>query len=270
MRELSVDAIKDFQTCALLYDFRHVQNRYEPTLRNDELAERFENTMRKIVAFFFYKRQSGVIPSMSAIMNRWEKNWFPKDMTSYDLVVEQHDILGGNLASYSSEGVRSLMRFYDEFVNDTENDPMLINEDFIIPLSDEIKLLGSFDLVLRDKKNTFTVIKWATSTKRVAVSSMMLDFAALKMALRYRNDNRPMNVRYGYYDLVSAGKFGFHEVEVPDGNLNALTYWAEEAANTQIFVPRRGLTSYCRNCPFDTPCRDFVMTEQMLEIKRSL
>lgn len=269
MREISIDGIKDYQTCALLYDYRHVQQRYEPTVRSEELSVRFENTMRKLVAFFFYKKQSGVIPSVSALVNRWEKNWFPKDMTASDLMVEQHDVLGGNLVSYSSEGIRSLLRFYEEFADDQDHDPLLINEDFIIPLNDELKLLGGFDLVLRNKNNLFTVIKWSTSAKRVPVSSMMLDFAALKMAFQYRNDNKPMRVQYGYYDLVSAAKFGFHEVEVPDGDLNALKYWAEEAASSKVFVPRRGLTSHCRGCAFDTPCRDFVMTEQMLEIKRA-
>lgn len=270
MIDLSVDAIKDYQTCALLYDFRHLQNRYEPIARGDELSVRFENTMRSIVSFFFYKKQAGIVPSVSAIINRWEKNWFPKDMTPYDLAVEQHDILNGNLASFSSEGIRSLLRFYDDFAEDIENDPLLINEDFIIPLNGEIKLTGTFDLVLRNKRNVYTVIKWSTSTKKVPASSMNMEFAALKMAFKYRNDNRPMNVRYGYYDLVSAGKFGFHEVEVPDADLNSLTYWAEDAVSNQIFAPRRGLTSYCRGCPFDTPCRDFEVTEQMLEIKRSL
>jgi hypothetical protein len=225
--------------------------------------------MKRILSFFFYKKQSGIIPSVSAILNRWEKHWFPKDMTAYDLAVEQHEIIHGNLASYSSEATRSLLRFYEEFAEDTHNDPVLINEDFVVPVGHDIRLIGSFDLVLRDKKGMFTVIKWVTNTKRIPASSLMMDFAALRMAFDYRNDNRKMNVRYGYYDIVSPGKFGFHPVDVPTVDVNSLHYWLEEAAGTQVFVPRRGLTNYCRSCPFDAPCREFTLTEKMLEIRRA-
>lgn len=267
MIDLSVGALKDFQTCALLYDFRHVQERYEPLARENELARRFENTIKNVVTFFFYKRQSGQIPSVSALVNRWEKYWFPKDMSAYDLAVEQHDT-EANLASYSSEAVRSLLRFYEDFAGDIKNDPMLLNEDFIVPIGD-ITLHGNFDLVLRDQKGVITVIKWLTSQKRIPVSSMMLDFAALKMGLDYRNDGKRMPVRYGYYDLISAGKFGYNEVQVPDADVNALIYWAQEAAAAQVYAPRRGLTSYCRGCPFDAPCKQFTMTDKMLEIQRN-
>lgn len=264
---LTVEALKDFQTCALLYDYRHLNRRYEPIARSEELALRYENVMKKIVSFYFYKKQSGIVPSVSALMNRWEKNWFPKDMTAHDLAVEQHEIQGGNLVSFSAEATRALLRFYEEFTPDN-SDPMLINEDYIVPITDEIHLTGSFDLVLRDQRGNHTVIKWVTSPKRVTPSGMMLDFAALRTAFDYRNDGRPLKVTYGYYDLVTASKFGFHTFEVDRADVNALAFWAEEAAETKVFAPRRGLTSYCRGCPFDLPCKEFVMTEQMLKVKR--
>jgi len=266
--DITVDGLKDFQMCALLYDFRHQQKRYESIPRSEELALRYENIMMKIVSFFFYKKQSGVVPSVSALLNRWEKHWFPKDMTSYDIAIEQHDVSGGNLSSYSTEATRSLLGFYEDFAKDIESDPLLIDEEFIIPIGSDVRLMGTFDLVLRDKKNVHTVIKWVTNTKRIPVSSMVLDFAALKMALDYRNDRKPMVVRYGYYDLVSTSKFGFKPTEVPEVDINALLYWVDEANKTQLFMPRRGLANYCRYCPYDTPCRDFEVTEQMLQVAK--
>lgn len=267
---VSVEALKDFQTCALLYDFRHQQKRYESYSRADELSVRYENVMKRIVSFYFYKKQSGIVPSVSALLNRWEKNWFPKDMTAYDLATEQTEMVGGNLVSFSADATRSLLRFYEEFTPDLHSDPLLINEDYVIPITDTIHLTGSFDLVLRDKKGLYTVIKWVTNpSRRVMPSHMVMDFAALRTAFDYRNEGRNLKVRYGYYDLVTASKFGFHEVDVTKADVNALAFWAEDAANTKVFVPRRGLTSYCRGCPFDVPCKEFTLTETMLKVKRN-
>ena len=267
---ITVDGIKDFQTCALLYDFRHLQDRWEPIARQEELNIRFENTLRKILAFFFYKKQSGILPSVSSLLNRWEKQWFPKDVTAYDIAVEQHDASGTNMASMSSEAVRTLLRFYDDFSEDINVDPLLINEEFSVPLSKSIRLEGTFDLVLRYSKNHYRVIKWVTSRKRIPISSLMMDMAAMKYAFDYRNQDKfeyQPTVEYGVYDLAVSAKWGFNELEVTQADVNALKYWANSAVASEIFVPRRGLTHYCKTCPFDSPCKEFVVSEKILEIQ---
>lgn len=256
MIELTVDAIKDYQTCALLYDYRHQQRRIETITSRDLLKDRYNNTIRKIVSFFFYKMQSGTVPSYSALVNRWEKHWFPKEMTPYDLIVEQHESAHKNLASYSTHAMHVLGKFYEDFI-DHPSDPAYISEPFIVPIGKEIKLSGTFDLGLRNPKTKeYQIIKLSTSQRAPRLGGLFLDFAALKHAFDHRHEGKDARVSYYLYDIGSSN-VGMNEVEVPDIDVNALFFWAKSAAEAEVYPPRRGLTSYCRSCPFDDPCSNW-------------
>ena len=248
---LSVDSIKDFQTCARLYDYRHAQGLRESIGKRELMAIRFENTLKKVVSFFFYKKQGGTIPSYAALLNRWERLWFPKEMTAYDLAVEQHESAYGNLSSYSNDAAAALLKFYEDFTNDPSI-PILIDEEFVLPLKREVRLSGSLDLVLR-KDGGYQVIKWSAKSRRPSMGSLVLDFAAQKAAFDYRNHERRISAEYGLYDLASA-KPGFVPFEVGQEDINALMFWANEAFEEEVYPSRRGLTHYCKSCPFDKMC----------------
>jgi len=252
---VDVEGIKDFQTCERLYDYRHLQKEYEPIYGRDLLAMRFENTLKKVVTFFFYKKQAGSVPSYSALLNRWEKLWFNKDTTAYDIAVEQHESFYKNQASYSTDAAAALLNFYEDFTNDPSI-PLLIGESFTVPLRRNIHLTGEFDLVLRTK-DQYRVIKWSSKVKRPSPGSMILDFAALKVAFDYRNEGKTLNVQYGLYDLASTHP-GFNIADVNPEDIAALNYWANEAwtevHGRKVFASRRGLIQYCKGCPFDKPC----------------
>jgi hypothetical protein len=251
---LDAAAIKDFQICARLYDYRHNEKMYERIERRDLMAQRFENTLKKIVSFFFYKKQGGTIPSYSALLNRWERLWFPKDMTGYDLTIEKLEPNHHNLASYGKEAAIALMKFYEDFAEDPGL-PFLIDEKFEVPITRDIRINGYFDLVLR-YKDSHRVLLWSAKMRRPSISSVMVDFTIMKMAYEYRNQGKSVPTEYGMYDLTSA-KPGFVPIEAKKEDENALKYWAVEAFNTEIFAPRRGLTYYCKTCPFDSPCSEW-------------
>ena len=81
MKELTIEAIKDYQTCALLYSYRHDQKLPETIMSRDLITARFENTLKSVINYFFYKKQGGIVPSYASLLNRWEKLWFSKDAT---------------------------------------------------------------------------------------------------------------------------------------------------------------------------------------------
>lgn len=262
MLNLTVEAIKDYQTCALLYDYRHRQELTEPIQSRELMAQRYENTLRRVISFFFYKRQGGITPSYNALVHRWEKLWFPKDMTAYDLAVEQHESAHGNYASYSNMAISSLIKFYEDFSKKI-GDPILLDEKFHVPLTKTIKIEGRFDLVLQ-LKNDFYVIKWLTKSRRMNLSGYMMDFAVLRHAFEYRNQNRDYTVNYFMYDVGSPTP-GFIDADPSIADLNALRFWATEMEEAKAFVPRRGLTAYCKKCPFDRPCSKFELTQEMFD-----
>lgn len=249
---LGVNAIVDFQVCELFYDYRYRQKLKETLRSRYLLTDRFESTMKKVASFFFYKKQAGTVPSYNALLNRWEKLWFPKDITAYDLALEQHEEGRGGLVSYSNNAASILEKFHDLFADDPRV-PVLIDEEFLVPIAKEIRLQGSFDLVLRDKHRRFTVIKW---NSRRMESDSVLNMAAQRIAFEHRNSSS-VPVEYQLYGLSRSGKF--HTVDSPtEEDVAALKYWAARIrAKDEDFVPRRGWTAYCKGCPFDKPCAEF-------------
>ncbi|HJS83548.1 MAG TPA: hypothetical protein VJ742_12015 [Nitrososphaera sp.] len=247
---LTVDSIRDYQVCELYYDYKYLKDEKTPIYGRELLAQRFENTLRKVAAFFFYKRQAGVTPSYNALLNRWEKLWFPKDMDAYDLAIEQHESVHGNYSSYSNVATAALLQFYEDFIDDP-GVPLLIDEYYLVTLDQGVRLEGRFDLVLRHR-DAHKIIVWSARQKRPSLGHYALDFAAQRLAFEYRNETK-RNAEYYLYDLAST-RPGLINIDVPEVDLDALVYWAKTIQSSETYVPRRGFTSYCRGCPFDKPC----------------
>ena len=260
MLTLTTESIKDYQVCSFFFNEKYILESNDASYAREQLAEKFEMTLRRIVSFFFYKRQGGIVPSYNALLNRWEKLWFPKNVTAYDISTERHESAHGNLASYSNAAAAALLKFYEDFIN-YKADPIIIDEKFLMPIGKELRLEGKFDLVLKNQ-NGFQVIKWSTKTKRPPLDSFTYDFAGLKLAYDYRNksDRTP---EYLMYDLGSTNPGG--TVMTPTtADVKGLIYWANKAKDSydnELYVPRRGFTTYCRNCAFDKPCRKFSFGE---------
>ncbi len=257
MLTLSADSIRDYQVCSFYFNEKYVVGSNDATYAREQLAEKFENTLRRVVSFFFYKRQGGIVPSYNALLNRWEKLWFPKNTTAYDIATERHESAHGNLASYSNAATAALLKFYEDFI-DYKGDPIMIDEQFLVPLGNDIRLEGTFDLMLKREKG-FQIVRWSTKIKRPALDSFAYDFAAQRIAYEYRSRTKE-KTEYLMYDLGSTHPGGV--VMAPTKkDVDALTYWANEAKNAYdegVYIPRRGFTTYCRNCPFDKTCRNFT------------
>ena len=223
---LTAESIRDFQICALLHDYRHRQKLGEPIFGRELMAQRYENTLKKIVSFFFYKKQAGLTPSYNALLNRWEKLWFPKNMTAYDLALEQHETWHGNIASYSNAAAMALMKFHEDFEDDGW-EPLLISEQFLVPLTSNIRIAGTFDLVLRKDKN-HKIVMISGRQKRPTIGSLVVEFAILKHAFESRHDEKKA-AKYAFYDVGSV-RPGFVNAAPTRKDVDALFYWAIEAA----------------------------------------
>lgn len=252
MFEVTVESLKSFQTCARLYDYRHVDKIPAPIYQREEMANKFETTLQKVASFFFYKRQGGITPSYNALINRWERLWYPKGVDAYDLATEQHETWHGNISSYASAAAGNLLKFHEDFTQ-LNADPILIDEKYHVPLTREVRLDGTIDLVLREN-GSYSVVKWAARQRRPSMGSLLTDFAALRYSFEYRT--RLRGARYYLYDLGSS-RPGLVEVYPTDEDLKAFIFWVQELNEEEVFAPRRGLTSYCRGCEYDKPCSEW-------------
>ena len=251
---ITVEGVKDFSACARFYDYRHRLLEYEPLTAQKLQAERFHNTLVRVVSFFFYKKQSGVTPSYNALLNRWERLWFPKDYDPEDLFLEQTNPVHGNIASYSNIAALGLMKLYEDF-GDIDIIPLLINEKYVVPMGEtadmSVRFQGTIDLALR-KDGVYEVYTWSTEKRRPSQNALSMELAATKMAWDYRSP-RKMDTVYKVYDLGSSSPGSF-DVDIYDLPTDALDFWIKEIVEEQVFPSRRGLSSYCKGCPFDHLC----------------
>lgn len=252
---VGVNQLKDYEVCSLFYNYKYREHTPFIEDKRDLMNLRFEEVMKRTASYYFYKRQGGVIPSYNSILNRWEKLWFPKGTSAYDLKIEQHESVHGSLVSYTKIAAHSFMEFNEDFSNNDYGIPLLIDEKFLIPLGSNVRLEGSIDLVLRDREHFYRVIKWVAHQKRPSLSSLMLDFAAQKLAFEFRNET-PKRVSYYIYDLGSPHTVAL-EMFPNKNDINALKFWAKSIRDEKVFYPRRGMTTRCRGCPYDKPCSNF-------------
>lgn len=266
---LTSESISEYQICELYYKYKHIDHEKGVIPQQQLLLDRFNLTLKRTVAYFFYRQQAetGKVPSYRALLNRWEKLWFPKNMNSYKASTQSHPITKKTDISYSNTAAIALRSFHEYFSN-REGIPVAVDDPFLIPLYRDVRLQGNFDLVFKEK-DFYRVVRWIGETRgsQNRPKHTMTDFAALKLAWEHRH-KRKIETVYSSYNLIMPSGFKAETPTVEDAN--ALKYWAAEIAEKRAFVPRRGYTSLCNNCPFDKPCSEFVFDKEVLKARGEL
>lgn len=264
MQTLTVDGIKDYQTCERLYDYRHNDKLSEKIYSRDILSLKFESTIKNILYFFWFKKQGGVVPSYSSLLNRWEKLWFPKGSSAYDITVDQHESHYGNMASYTTKAAVLLMKFYETY-SDSELIPIGIAESYTAILNNEVKIEDKFDLIYR-KNGVNYVTKFLFNYKSKNSFMYQVDFTSMYLGFRLQHPGQVHNTRFGYVDLAG-NDFNFVEYEITQEDVDSLVFWCNTIVEKEVFVPRRGLTSYCKKCPFDSICAQWKFSDKQSAAK---
>jgi len=251
MLHITIPQLEDYQTCERLYDFRHIQKLPETIGNRALLSIKFENTIKSIVHYFFYKKQSGIMPSYSSLLNRWEKLWFPRNSSTFDIIYEQHETLYGNTSSLTTKAAALLLELVENF-GDQDLIPIGIDEDFICPVTENVAIKDKFDLIYSKNREIF-VVKWIFNYKTRYEDSYIVDFSVMNLGYKNKFPSKVPFTKFGYFDLLNQ-KSEFNEVRVEQGDIDALKYWCDSLKSETIFPSRRGKTAYCKSCPFDKPC----------------
>lgn len=251
MLSLTTDSIKDFQTCERLYDYRYVEQLPEKLYSRDIYTSRFESTIKNILYYFWYKKQAGISPSFSSLLNRWEKLWFPKNMDSYDIITEQHESAYGNVASLTTKASSVLLNFHEKY-SDYNLIPIAISEDYTAVVNKNIRVEDTFDLIYHKDGFNYAV-KFLFNYRTANRFMYQVDFATMYVGFKNRHPFKIDSTKFGYIDLLS-DNLKFTEYEISQEDVDSVEYWGDAIFEKEVFVPRRGLTPYCKKCPFDEPC----------------
>lgn len=254
MLSLTVNGIKDFQTCERLYDYRYNDELPEKIYSRDIYTIKFESSIKSILYFFWYKKQAGITPSYSSLLNRWEKIWFPKNTDHYDIITEQHESAYGNMSSLTTKAANILLNFYETY-SDIELIPLAISDDFVAVLNKNIKIEEKFDLIYRKDNNNY-VVKFLFNYKSNYSYLYQTDFSVMYLGFKHRHPGRLAETKFGYIDLLS-NKLDFIEYDISSEDIDSLEYWCDTIYTKETYAPRRGLTSYCKKCPFDDQCKNW-------------
>jgi len=129
---------------------------------------------------------------------------------------------------------------------------MAIDQEFYVPVGDLVKIKSNFDLILY-KNGEYFIYKWVFNFRTSHTSLYQIDFSVLSEAFAHKFPHKKPKARFGYYDILASSQ-KFIEYQVNQEDAKALKYWCGTIEEDKKFVPRRGLTSYCKKCPFDKPC----------------
>ncbi len=91
--------------------------------------------------------------------------------------------------------------------------------------------------------------------------SYIFDFAVMNVGFMNKFCDKKNITSFGYVDLMNQ-KSDFIEFSVENADIEALKYWCNSLYEEKTFPSRRGLTSYCKSCPFDKPCSKWVAWEK--------
>jgi hypothetical protein len=113
---------------------------------------------------------------------------------------------------------------------------------------------GKFDLVLR-RRYEHRVVQWWSRPRMPSIDQMLMDFAAVKHAYEWdrSSDWQEVNITYWIYNLASPTS-ALTKIDVSADDVAAYLYWVRRIRDSEVYVPRRGLTVMCRGCPFDSAC----------------
>jgi hypothetical protein len=265
MIKTTCEGLKDFQVCERYYDFKFNDEIPEKYSSQDILEQRFENTLKKIIQFFWYKKQSGITPSYASLLNKWEKLWIPKGVDSYDISTMQNSVSKSNSINLTTKAAASLLAFHEEY-SSSEYIPFSIDEEYFLT-NNQVMITGVFDLILYKNGKTY-VIKFVADYKKSKRHTIQFEFAAMRKAfsVRYReNEVKPV---FCYMDITSEDML-INEFEIHQYDFDELDYWCDRLSSTEVFVPKRGLIPLCKKCPFDKQCSEWSSWKEEKVVKKN-
>jgi len=259
---LTSNSIKDFQLCERLYDYRHAEKLPETIYSRDLSILKFENSLRNIINFFWFKKQAGITPSYASLLKRWEKIWFPKETSHYDLSTQQHESVHGNMTSLTTQAANVILNFCETY-STLEAIPISISDDYVVAINKDIKVEDKFDLIYKNDNINY-VVKFIFNYKNSHRQIYQVDFSIMYLGFKNLHPSKMSTTKFGYIDLMS-NNLSFNEYEVNQQDVESINYWCDTIKNKKVFVPRRGMTSYCKKCPFDSPCSKWSFSDQVAE-----
>jgi hypothetical protein len=155
------------------------------------------------------------------------------------------------MSSLTTKAAGALLNLV-EYYSDPEIIPMGIDNSFIVPINKSLYIEDSFDLIYSLNKNIH-VVKWVFNYKLKNEFMHVADFAVMHKGFEHSYGQKVNNAKFGYYDLIHS-KPEFVEYEINSEDLDALKYWSNSIEEEKIFPSRRGVTTYCKQCPYDKQC----------------
>ena len=264
---LNAKKIRDFQTCELSYRYRHLDEVVEPVTRENLLLTHFEEEIKKVMSFFFYKKQGGNTPSYNALLSRWERNWFRDGETAYDISMAKHPSTAINVTSLTTRAASVLLNFYNDFSDDISS-PIMINETYDISIDNNIRLSETFDIGLKPPSdNKVLMMKWVTRGRGPLARSIDYGLEFALMDYIYKNKTSlsdKYEANYATYEIGSKTNT-FKIFNIKDKHRDMLSYWIDRIDKTEIHIPRRGMTTACKGCNFDALCSSFELGDDLID-----
>lgn len=136
---LSVEQVKDYQYCPMLYYYNHVEKRKPSKLSTVEKFAMF--SLKQTFYWYFYEQQDGGSPDLKGLKDKFG-NLFIYDRTYAETMFADNKAKARVL---ETRAVRALSNFNEVFSNNL-GVPLLINKDYVLEFN-KIKLAGTIPVI---------------------------------------------------------------------------------------------------------------------------
>lgn len=247
---LTVDQVKDYQYCPMLYHYNHVQCVKPPkTTTIDKFAM---HSLKQTYYWYFYKRQDGERPGLAALKEKFGSLFI------YDRTYAETMFMDTRTRARALENkcVKALSTFYELFSED-KGVPLLINKEYMMEFG-SAKLLGTIPVIRETQYKDVELIAFTsdilfgTKAERNLKIEIQRDIDIIASSMAFKQV-------YGWdVDFHNAYSTYYQEVHTcnVDGplklNLEKIVTNVAKAIENNVFYP--AYNTRCSNCIHRSTC----------------
>jgi hypothetical protein len=250
------EQIRDYEACARYYDFKHNDKIKVRSNSRSLKSQTFLDTVYRVASFYVFKKQSYEDPSLTSLLNRWQKDWYGPETKAIDLAKAKNSVQQNSQTAYSTRAIETLKLFYEDFSDLKADELFWLNEEYVVPITDKkIPLGGKADLVtLRKRSKQIDIYQWGHTT--ISLDEWKYNLIGTEMALRHHHDLSEYTFKHHIWSFLgnSIGKRTF-TLEQKDFDL--MMYWLEQMQDDEIYASRFGHVVLCKTCPYAGKCNNW-------------
>lgn len=197
--KFSIDELRDYAHCPMLYKFKYVDQSNKTKLIN--IYEKYDKDLHIVAYRYFNKVKNDGIYDLKGLKSSWGHLWLDGKVDD-DFNYNPQSWRDTHMQRWK-KGVDVIIKFHDHFKN-IECSPIVIGTQYEYKLTNNITITGTWDLIL-EIGDSIEIIDFKTDNSKSTPIHIDLDINVTSACYAFRKLTGQNESRVGYY-LYEKGK----------------------------------------------------------------